>query len=264
MTTATAEAPVEAPQVDNLQIWDEAYETDRRYCQQFRAPGGFQGTAIKPMYLVRKATETFGPIGQGWGFQQIAHHQLKAENSPEVCWYSYVELWYRHPKTGELCKVYQYGGSKLCAERRGSGVFVDDEAPKKAITDAVTKCLSYLGFGADIHMGDTEDSKYLSKKFQDSGSSNSRPQKTRSAGTLAPGSQSAAVSAAQKQDQKSQVEQIKQTIARVNKPESLTRLADDLTKVALSFEDRIEINKLLDARGRELTPDAQPEPALTE
>ena len=37
----------------------------------------------------------------------------------------------------------------------------DDEAFKKAYTDAVNNALKFVGVGADIHMGQFEDSKYM-------------------------------------------------------------------------------------------------------
>jgi hypothetical protein len=40
---------------------------------------------------------------------------------------------------------------------------VDDEAPKKSLTDAVGKCLSLLGFAADVHMGLWDGDKYTAE-----------------------------------------------------------------------------------------------------
>lgn len=234
----------------NTAIWDQVYETDRRYTQAYNA-GRFQGTAIKPMYLYRKATETFGPAGKGWGFQEIQSHRMKADGSDEVCWYSYVLFWWVDAE-GVKHEIYQYGGAKMYSiNARGQG-FLDDEAPKKAITDAVTKCLSYLGFGGDIHMGDKGDSKYLS-------SEPSAPAATTSKTTVAPKTTSQPTSS-----QSAVVDQIKQTIAAITKPASLIRLADDLKSTALTPDQRSEINRLLDSRGKELTPDAALEPELVE
>ena len=38
---------------------------------------------------------------------------------------------------------------------------LDDEAPKKAMTDALTKALSHLGTSADVFLGLHDNSKYV-------------------------------------------------------------------------------------------------------
>ena len=48
--------------------------------------------------------------------------------------------------------------------RSAKTLFMDEEAAKKAVTDAVTKCLSYLGLAGDVHMGLFDDSKYVAER----------------------------------------------------------------------------------------------------
>ena len=50
---------------------------------------------------------------------------------------------------------------------------LDDEAPKKAATDALTKAFSYLGLNADVFLGMFDSNKYVSEmkeKFSSNGS----------------------------------------------------------------------------------------------
>ena len=45
---------------------------------------------------------------------------------------------------------------------------LDDEAPKKAMTDAMTKAMSHLGMAADVFLGLFDSNKYveqMKKKF---------------------------------------------------------------------------------------------------
>ena len=49
---------------------------------------------------------------------------------------------------------------------------LDDEAPKKAFTDALTKAFSHLGLSADVFLGLFDNSKYIEKVKQDLGISN--------------------------------------------------------------------------------------------
>jgi hypothetical protein len=44
---------------------------------------------------------------------------------------------------------------------------LDDEAPKKAMTDALTKAMSHLGMSADIFLGKFDDNKYVQTKTKE-------------------------------------------------------------------------------------------------
>lgn len=139
----------------NTSLWDSVFKTDPAYTKQFSRAGGFKGTAISPMYLMLRATEAFGPIGIGWGFNEIE------SKIAEGVWFSRVKLWYMHE--GNRGEVEQWGATTMVNKRSSGDIFVDEEAAKKSVTDAVTKCLSYLGFAADVHMGMYDDNKYVAE-----------------------------------------------------------------------------------------------------
>ncbi len=50
---------------ENMKIWDSLKTTDPAHTKRFKRAGGFSGTSIKPIYMVQKMTETFGPAGKG-------------------------------------------------------------------------------------------------------------------------------------------------------------------------------------------------------
>jgi hypothetical protein len=82
----------------------------------------------------------------------------------QAVWFSKVVVWYRQgEQTFQVGP--QWGATELVA-RRGEAktLFMDEEAAKKAVTDAVTKCLSYLGLAGDVHMGLFDDSKYVAER----------------------------------------------------------------------------------------------------
>ena len=57
---------------------------------------------------------------------------------------------------------------------------IDDEAYKKATTDALTKALSYLGFSADVFLGAFDDNRYvegLKKEVEEKEKTKSMPDK---------------------------------------------------------------------------------------
>jgi hypothetical protein len=61
-------------------------------------------------------------------------------------------------KRGEFEQV----GQTRASYQSAAGKFiVDEDAPKKSVTDALVKCASYLGFAGDIFSGMWDDSKYV-------------------------------------------------------------------------------------------------------
>ena len=52
---------------NNLDIWDKLASSDPKYLKKVSF-GSRSFTAIDPQYQVRKMTEQFGPVGEGWGW----------------------------------------------------------------------------------------------------------------------------------------------------------------------------------------------------
>ena len=127
---------------DNLAIWRAVETTDSGHTKPFEGrKGGFSGTSINPTYRAKRATELWGPIGIGWGFDEVEHFIADGADGDKV-WFSKVRLWYLH--NGERGEVVQWGATTFVGTNR-NGRFTDEEAGKKSITDAVGKCLSLLG-----------------------------------------------------------------------------------------------------------------------
>ena len=61
-------------------------------------------------------------------------------------------------KRGELEQLGQTRAAYTTAKAK---FLVDEDAPKKSVTDALVKCASYLGFAGDIFSGRWDDSKYV-------------------------------------------------------------------------------------------------------
>lgn len=155
--------------MSNLQIWNQVAVTDPKFTKDFNRSGGFAGTAINPTYLANRATEVFGPMGIGWGMNILDERYVegapiiidKAVVGREVVHIIRASLWYVWD--GKKGEVPQYGQTVFVGKNR-NGVFTDEEAPKKSLTDAMSKCLSLLGFSADIHTGQWDDNKYVNEK----------------------------------------------------------------------------------------------------
>lgn len=151
---------------NNTRLWDTLGKTDPDHTQKFTRGGGFKGTAIKPMWSYKRMTEVFGPCGIGWGVGEPSFQVVPGDNR-EVLVYCTVSVWYidgeKHSQT-----VYGVGGDKIVTHIKANPQYNrperwenDDEAFKKAFTDAVTNALKLIGVGADVHMGLFDDNKYV-------------------------------------------------------------------------------------------------------
>lgn len=156
----------------NLAIWTAVETTNPAHTKNFSGrAGGFKGTAMNSTWLAQRATELFGPCGIGWGMtvldeQYIKGAPLLAPDGITVIGHELVhvvraKLWYCYEdKRGE---IEQFGQTQMVMKRNDGRLFTDEEAPKKSLTDAQSKCLSMLGFGADIFKGYYDDNKYVAE-----------------------------------------------------------------------------------------------------
>lgn len=161
---------------DNLALWRAVEKTDPAATKQFRGKGGFAGTAISPMWLIRLATQQWGPMGDQWGIEIV--QEKIVEGAPllnadgvvvgrESIHMVQAYVWYNGQPGKEASRVPCFGQTEFCGQRKNGDFFTDEEAPKKSLTDALTKGLSWLGFAADVHMGRFDDVKYVNQVKQE-------------------------------------------------------------------------------------------------
>lgn len=158
---------------DNLRLWESVSVTDPDYTKEYKGAGGFSGTAINSTYQIRKATQTFGPLGIGWGYSIIedriddGHAIAGKDDSGKPFVHDNIvtkvhtlrlKLWYI--LDGQRGEVEHYGHTPFVFVNK-FGVQLEPEAAKKSLTDAIGKCLSMLGFSADIFLGDYDDKNYV-------------------------------------------------------------------------------------------------------
>ena len=111
---------------------------------------------INPMWRIKKLTEVFGPAGFGW-YTEIVRTWTEASESGEMAVFVDINLFLR--KDGEWSKpIYGNGGNRLIANEKkyenGQQVYIpylDDDAYKKAYTDAISVAAKALGIGADVY-----------------------------------------------------------------------------------------------------------------
>jgi hypothetical protein len=148
--------------LNNLELWQSVEMTDPKHVKPITGKS-YNGSSPSPYWLVKKATETFGPCGIGWGFTVIDERiEVGTEPSDRVS-FARVRVWYEWK--GKRGEVEHVGGTTFSGRRKPKGdqlgaLFSDEDAPKKSVTDALTKALSMIGFAGDIFSGRWDDSKY--------------------------------------------------------------------------------------------------------
>lgn len=130
----------------NMTLWDSVQKTDPSHTKKVNQRGGF--TSISAHYQVMRATEVFGPVGIGWGYDCGE----PIFTGPFII--IPVRVWYQD-RANTFGPI--YGSAEIAGARP------DSDAPKKAMTDALTKALSHLGFNADVFLGKFDDNKYVAQ-----------------------------------------------------------------------------------------------------
>ncbi|PVZ84836.1 hypothetical protein C9426_22030 [Serratia sp. S1B] len=174
---------------ENLSLWKSVMRTNPRYTKDM-GDLSFGGTSINAEYMVMRATESFGPAGIGWGWMIIEDKMVEGaplsekifEGSKyvgkrilrdadgsllfELNHYLRISLWYI--KDGEKGAVENFGSTPY-RQTTKNGIYCDSEVHKKSLTDAIKKCLSMLGFSADIWLGHYDDAAYKAESLLEFG-----------------------------------------------------------------------------------------------
>ncbi|UBH63115.1 hypothetical protein [Proteus vulgaris] len=172
-----------ASDANNLSIWKSVQRTDPRFTKPLEGMG-FIGTSINSTYMFMRATEIFGPIGEGWGYEvleekfidgkplvepvldernkQVATRFLRDGDGSLFCEQNHsikIRFWYiiECETRGE----FESYGATPYRYQTNYGIKVDGEVIKKSLTDAIKKALSMLGFSSDVFMGMHDNPEYL-------------------------------------------------------------------------------------------------------
>lgn len=159
----------------NMRIWDQVERTDTRFVKDAKV-GGQQITSINGTAMAMKATEIFGPVGIGWGWKVIEERFDKGAEmfagegekrfslGTELHHTVKIVLWYK--LDGQRGEIEEYGCTPYLYKSK-YGTTTDGEAPKKSLTDAIKKSLSFLGFNADVYLGLFDDSDYVQQRKEE-------------------------------------------------------------------------------------------------
>lgn len=150
---------------ENTRIWDALKVTDPKYTKKVEF--GRKFTSINSQWQLQRMTEQFGPIGKGWGY--TVQHSVERITPEYVLAIADVSIWWMEARADANTRVVEtssFGpvrGMSPILEMGRNGLVRDDDAGKKAMTDALTKGLSHLGLSADVFLGLFDDNKYVSQ-----------------------------------------------------------------------------------------------------
>lgn len=136
--------------MDKMSIYNASREVPEE--AQKRITGGRLNsmTDINPMWRVKKLTELFGQAGIGWKFDPPVFEEKTGVNG-EVMVHCSTCLYTRQDEgSAWSAPIPGVGGSMLIATEK-SGKRTDDDAYKKAYTDAQSVACKALGIGADVY-----------------------------------------------------------------------------------------------------------------
>ena len=142
---------------DNKALWKRAFTTDPKAVKAITGKQ-YSGNSPKPYWIIERLTDEFGPCGLGWGFS-ILNERFERFSDTDTLHVAVVRFWY--VLDGQRGELEQVGQTKASYTTSKGSFLLDEDAPKKSVTDALVKCASYLGFAGDIFSGRWDDSRYV-------------------------------------------------------------------------------------------------------
>jgi len=170
---------------ENLRVWSKVCQTDPDSTKKISG-GNLSGmTSLPGTAVIQKATEIWGPMGHTWRFEMIEERYdeggpigvFPPPSGDPIHDTAVQKVIFGKSHTIKLRLYYEIQDGKidestpwveafghtpyLSYNRKGAYYQYDEEAPKKSYTDAQKKCLSMLGFNADVFLGYFENPEYI-------------------------------------------------------------------------------------------------------
>lgn len=141
---------------DNMKIWNKFADIDPKYTKAITGKD-YKGTSPNPHYVIKCLTELFGPVGIGFGWRVLVEDFTTI--GQETLHWCRIEFWH----TSRENTYEAYGQTKATYITNAGKPKFDEDAPKKSLTDAITKAASQIGVAANIFLGRWDDSKYVAE-----------------------------------------------------------------------------------------------------
>jgi hypothetical protein len=142
--------------MENLTIFNNLKEVPPAALKPILA-GRLKGKSdINPVWRIKALTEQFGPCGVGWKYE-ITDKQLHPGANGEIAAFVDINLLVKYE--GEWSAPIPGTGGSMFVAKEKSGHYVNDEAFKMALTDAIGVAGKALGLAASIYW-EKGESKY--------------------------------------------------------------------------------------------------------
>ena len=120
--------------MSNRSLWDSVKVTDPLAVKPITGKS-YKGNSPKPYWLIERATETFGPVGIGWGVT-VKSERFERLSETDVLHVAVVGVWF--VRDGVRSETFeQMGGTKACYMTGKGSLMVDEDAGKKSVTAVV-------------------------------------------------------------------------------------------------------------------------------
>lgn len=141
---------------DNLKLWKAHDDIDPKFTKAITGRD-YGGTSPNPQYVIKCLTDLFGPVGIGFGWRVVAEG-FERFGDTALHWCR-IEFWH----TDRANTFEAYGQTKAAYITSKGTMRVDEDAPKKSLTDAIVKAASQVGIAANIFLGRWDDQKYVAQ-----------------------------------------------------------------------------------------------------
>jgi hypothetical protein len=153
---------------NNLELWSAHADIPPSETKPITGKA-YKGTSPKPHYIMYCLTDMFGPVGVGFGWDVVAEEFLPI--GEEVLHWCRIKFWH----TDRANTFDSYGQTKALMKTR-NGLMLDEDAPKKSLTDAIVKAASQVGVAANIFLGRWDDSRYVANLERQERDEKSQPE----------------------------------------------------------------------------------------
>lgn len=148
--------------MDNMAIYEAVRQAPKNALREIQA-GRLKGKSdINPMWRIKALTEQFGPCGIGWKYE-IIKEWLEPGANGEIAAFVDINLFIK--VDGEWSAAIPGTGGSMYVVKENKGLYTDDEAFKKALTDAISVSCKALGFAADVYWN-ADSTKYSQRATQ--------------------------------------------------------------------------------------------------
>jgi hypothetical protein len=124
----------------NMTIWDKVCRPDPSVLKKIEA-GRLRGfTDINPQWRIKVMTEVFGPCGEGWRYP-IDDISFEPGSDGQVMCIARVSVYHNLTPSipdGQMSYAIPGVGASMYIVNENKGPRTNDEAPKMAVTDALS------------------------------------------------------------------------------------------------------------------------------